>query len=102
MEFRLVLAALASYRLAQLIAVDEGPASIFLRFRAFVGAYDYGPNGQPVTWVGRLFSCPYCIGVYTSILMAVMVLLPGTWIDVFLVVLGIMGAQCLLETLGHR
>lgn len=63
---RFILAALAVYRLARMLAFEDGPFDVFVSFRTWVGGYDYGVNGQPVSSLGKLVSCPLCIGVWLS------------------------------------
>ena len=48
------LAALAVYRLSQLIAYDEGPGDLLQSFRIWAGCYDRGEDGRPKTSLGRL------------------------------------------------
>lgn len=62
----LLLAILATYRLATLIAIDDGPFDIFSRMREEVGQ---------ATWWGRGMHCPICIGFWISLLAAMAV--PG-------------------------
>lgn len=102
LEVRLILAALASFRLTQIVVFDEGPWSIFQNFRVRVGVYDLARNGEPATLWGRLFACPYCVGVYVSAFCAVCVLFPGIVGDVLLVVFGIMGAQAFLQAMTGK
>lgn len=87
--------ALATYRLARLIAVDEGPFSIFHRLRYWAGAYDLGENGAPVSALGRLLSCPHCVGVYVAV--ALWLGGPGWWVDV----LAVAGLQSWLWSLAR-
>lgn len=63
--FRVVIAALASYRVARMIALEDGPFDCFSRFRA---RFDK-PKGVPRTWVGRGIECPLCTGFYISAVM---------------------------------
>ena len=86
-EMRLVLAALAVYRLAQLVAIDDGPGDIFRRLRAHY-----------VTGVmGGLVHCVYCVGIWASVIVGALVLWPFGLGDVALVILGIAGAQAWLQ-----
>lgn len=98
--FELVLLSFANYRLSRLIAVDEGPFGIFDRLRAMAGAYDLGPDGQPVTVLGRGISCPHCVGIYAALLLWILILLPGG--HVILWILAIAGAQSFLWGLSER
>lgn len=65
---KLTTIALAAYRLAKMIAEEEGPFSVFLRLRILCGAYDYNEHGVPETSLGRGISCPLCVGMYASLL----------------------------------
>lgn len=91
------LAVLAVYRLARLIAIEEGPAGIFMRLRTALGAYDYGENGEPETNLGRGIGCPLCVGVWVALLIAPLVVWPSTWGVMVLTWLGLAGGQTLLE-----
>ncbi len=94
---RFILAAFTAYRLAQLVAIDDGPRDVFLRFRTWAGAYEYGADGRPASDLGRWAACPFCVGVWAGALCAVFVWLG--W-DIVLLPLGIAGAQAWLQ--GRR
>lgn len=55
--FRLVLAILATWRVAHLVAREDGPFEIIVRLRARVG------NGV----LGALMDCPYCLSMWVAI-----------------------------------
>lgn len=63
----LLLAILAVYRLATLIAIDDGPFDIFARLRDEVGQ---------TTWWGRGLHCAICVGFWIALVAACAV--PGT------------------------
>ena len=85
---RILLAVLACYRLAQLIAVDDGPWDIFVRLRSIrIGV------------LHRLFGCPYCLGVWFAALMGLLLCWQNSVGDMVLLILGIAGGQTLLQTL---
>lgn len=96
----LLVDALAAYRLARLIALDEGPAGLALKLRGRLGAFDYGPNGQPATNLGRGISCPYCVGAYAALLMLVLRYVPGG--DYLKAWLAIAGGQSFLQSVGKE
>lgn len=98
LELRLVLAVLASYRLTAALVYDEGPWSALLWLRVKLGAYDLASNGLPRTRLGRLISCPHCVGVYTALLVALLVLLPSGLGDILLIVGAIAGAASWLHS----
>lgn len=66
-----LLLSLTCYRLSQLFAYDEGPASIFHRIRVQLGAYKLDKQGRPETNLGRLISCPYCLGLWIALFEAI-------------------------------
>ena len=66
----LALLSLACYRLARLLAFDEGPFGLVHRIRAAIGAYDYDKQGRAQTGLGRMATCPYCLGMWIAIPLA--------------------------------
>ncbi|MDI9549644.1 MAG: hypothetical protein QM346_18785 [Chloroflexota bacterium] len=96
---RLALAVLASYRLARLIALEEGPAGVLVHLREWAGAYDYGENGEPATNLGRGISCQLCVGVWAALPAAALALWPTRPGTAALAWLGIAGAQAFLTRL---
>lgn len=86
---RLVLGGLASFRLARMLALEEGPGGVFDRVR---GRCD----PQQTTWLGRGLNCPLCVGFWTSLLMAVL-LWDGSQRKLILNWWGMAGAQSLLH-----
>ena len=93
---RWVLAALAVYRLSQLVAYEDGPFGLVRRFRAWVA-------NRSVRWdplremLGDLVHCPYCLAVWFAAGAAVLALWPTVGGDVALAVLGLAGAQVFLQ-----
>jgi hypothetical protein len=55
--FRLIIAILATWRLAHLIAREDGPFDVIVRLRIRAG------NGV----FGRLMDCPYCLSIWIAI-----------------------------------
>lgn len=91
----LVLAVLACYRLSQLVTIDDGPFDIFLKFRMLVGVYDYDESGRAKSGFARLVGCPYCLGFWFALPLA-LILNYENWI---LAWLGIAGGQAFLEAM---
>lgn len=86
---------LAVFRLARLIAEDEGPFSVFLITRIKAGAYDYNERGVAQTSLGRGIGCPFCVGMYAA---GLLMLLHKTRLGKFVVnVLAIAGVQSLAQ-----
>ena len=87
--FKTVLAVLACYRLARLVAYDD----IFAWLRKSV---------KPESTLGRFFSCPYCLGIWFALPLTYFVGLNKTGALFILLVLAIAGAQDLLESSGSE
>ena len=79
------VASLATWRLAHLLAEEDGPLEVVVRLR----------EGAGETWVGELMDCFFCLSVWVAAPLALLVTrrkrdLPTLW-------LGISGAACILE-----
>lgn len=90
---------LACYRLAQLAAIDEGPAGLCLKLRTALGGYDLKEDGEPRSNIGRGIICPYCVGVWFAFPLAFFVAGP-VW-QVVIYWLAIAGGQALLWSLRN-
>lgn len=67
-----LVAILAAYRIAHMVAREEGPFSVFAWIR---GKLD--PNQS--SWVGRGLNCAACVSVWTSLVVVLAILyLPET------------------------
>lgn len=95
---RWILAALAVFRLAELVALDDGPGRVFARLRAWAGCH---PVDAVRETLGALVQCPYCVGVWAAAVCAVLVLWPSRVGDIALAALGLAGAQAFLEEVGN-
>lgn len=93
---KFIMLALAAYRLARLVAKEEGPLSIFSEIRMAAGAYDLAENGQPATALGRGISCPHCVGMYAGGLLYVLSL--HRWSKPLIVWLAVTGLQSWLTS----
>lgn len=92
----LVKKGIICYRIARLIALEDGPFDMFTRFRSMMGAYDYDAQGHPQSMTGKLVSCPFCAGVWVSI---ILVLLPkNRWLTLIEDTLVIAGIQTILQS----
>ncbi len=66
-----LILALATYRLSYLIAFEDGPLNLILRFRRLIGVdtnehnIDYGKNIFAIGWI-----CVYCNSIWIGIFMA--------------------------------
>jgi len=88
---RIVLAVLATWRVAHLIAREDGPLDVILRLRARAG------NGT----LGRLMDCPYCLSIWVAAPWATWIARdPVEWIAVWLATSG--GASLLERATGPK
>jgi hypothetical protein len=86
---RFVLAVLATWRVTHLLASEDGPADLIVRFRALLG--------QGIA--GKLMDCFYCLSLWIAAPAALFVSHePLGWMFSWL---GISGAACLIERRGH-
>ena len=87
--FRFVVAVLATWRVTHLLASEDGPADLVVRWRARLGS----------GFLGQLTDCFQCLSVWVAAPMAVSVTARrSTWPFVWL---AISGAACLLERMGQ-
>lgn len=87
----LVMAPFAIYKIATMIAMEEGPFSIFEQFRNLF----LQPN-----WIGRGVRCPSCISFWAGLVMAEMMWFFGQsgFVQVGIIWLGLSGAATFLAT----
>jgi hypothetical protein len=85
---RLVLAALACWRLTHLISAEDGPFDILLKLRQRLG------DGM----LGKLMDCPYCVSIWVAMPLAL--LLCTDVLGWLLAVLALSGAAGLAERLA--
>lgn len=87
---RFVLAVLATWRVTHLLASEDGPGDIIVRFRALLG--------QSI--VGKLMDCFNCLSLWIAPLAALFVSRrPVEWVFCWL---ALSGGACLLERMGHE
>lgn len=106
---RLFLAILSLYRLASLLSSEEGPyigwprseqqTGVFKAVRGRLGGYELGPNGLPLSNLGRGIVCPLCTAGYLGVVIVALFVKPTKAGDILLSYLGIWGSQVFLENL---
>ena len=88
----IVLAILATYRVASMLATEEGAFGIFQSIRERI-------DPQQETWLGRGINCPLCIGFWVALVLALLLMrrfgLGET--DTLFVWLGVAGGAALLH-----
>jgi hypothetical protein len=88
--FRFMLAVLATWRVTHLLASEDGPADIIVRFRVRLGR----------SWAGQLMDCFNCLSLWIAAPVALLV--SRDWLQWILAWLATSGAACLLERLGRE
>lgn len=96
-----ILACFATFRLAELVTVDDGPVDVFRRARIEAGCYDMDEQGRVQTGIGRLLVCPWCVGVWVAGIASVFIPTQRKR-DKFAWWLAIAGGQALLQSIGGR
>jgi hypothetical protein len=87
---KFALAVLATWRVTHLLASEDGPADVIVRFRAVLG--------QSI--VGKLMDCFNCLSLWIAAPAALFVSQrPLEWVFCWL---ALSGGACLLERLGHE
>jgi hypothetical protein len=82
-----VVAVLATWRLTHLLAAEDGPADLVVRFRKLLGD----------SFVGRMMDCFYCLSMWIAMAGALFITRrPLEW---FVNWLALSGGACLLERL---
>ncbi len=87
---KLVLAVLATWRVTHLLASEDGPADLIVRFRAHLGS----------GILGKLMDCFHCLSFWVAAPMAFFV--SQRPLDLLLIWLALSGAACLLERIGQE
>ena len=88
--WKFVLAVLATWRVTHLLASEDGPADIIVRFRVLLGQ----------SLVGQLMDCFNCLSLWIGAPAALFVSRkPLEWLFCWL---ALSGGACLLERMGHE
>ena len=101
-DWDFLLLVLATWRLAHMLAVEDGPWDCFARWRRRVGAvrnvggYWTADRSWPKLWI-----CPLCLSVWIAPVIAVLYY-SGEWQGWLVTVLAISGAASFLELLTKR
>ncbi len=87
---RFLLAALATWRVTHLLALEDGPGNVLAELRRRLGE----------SFFGRLMDCFYCLSFWVAAPLTLFV----SWrpLDAVVTWLALSGAACLLERLGQE
>lgn len=90
--FPMIVSALAAYRMARMVVSETGPFAIFARLRRHI-------DPQQKTWIGIGLNCPYCIGLWSSLLFYWLLAYNQNTTAQFLInVLAIAGVQTIIQS----
>jgi len=73
---RLLIATLATWRLSSLLVNEDGPGKLLRRIRDWAGAYELGDDDEPITSLGKLFACIWCMSVWVGAFLALVAITP--------------------------
>jgi hypothetical protein len=110
--FLFLLGVLSVYRLAVLIAIDDGPGDWCVALRTWLGAYEYREDPTPrlpgasAQWrarsnLGRAISCPRCLSMWVAIPVALL-LFWHTGLAILVVWLALSGGAIWLWEVTNR
>ena len=77
---KLLIGALATWRIAALLVSDYGPWDVFENIRKRVGVYYTDEIGRPLSLLGKLFSCMWCMSIWSGTLAAALCMTPFWWV----------------------
>jgi hypothetical protein len=98
---KIIMGVFAVFRLARLIAIDDGPFLIFLRLRRKAEELSDAEEVKGIYegfWFGikELLSCIYCQGYWWSLIILILFLLNNPIGDLFIFWNGLAGMQAFL------
>lgn len=93
---RLVLLALAIFRLTFTIVLDDGPFDMLVNVRTALGVYDLQENNQPKRGIASFLSCAYCVSRFLSLIAIPLYIWPSMGGDALILWWGLSGAAALL------
>lgn len=87
----LIAAAFATWRISRMIALEEGPFSIFSWVRGHL-------DPLQTSWLGRGISCVFCISFWVALFLAVLIAyFPGELTNIIVATFAISGGAMLIH-----
>lgn len=88
----ITLSALAGFRIAELLVIDEGPFGVFTYFRGF------SMRSNPILkTIGQALNCVHCTGLYVSALFGALYFFQSLPVFAVLVIFSIAGVQSVIS-----
>lgn len=103
-ELRLILTILTAYRLARMIAMDDGPGFFFEHLRLWAQEKADKEKSNLGKWhnLAEGLGCPFCAGVWVSLPLFGLLVWPTVYGDLLLLLLSISGAQAFMQSLDVK
>lgn len=92
--FWLIVCALAAFRLADLLVIDDGPFDIFMNLRGWANKPPTGTLFRGA--LAGVLSCVHCAGLWMAVLAAILYHSGSNFIHLVLFILAIAGLQSIL------
>lgn len=101
---RFLLVVLTCYRLARMIAMDDGPGFFFERLRLWAIDKAEKEKSNLGKWhnLAEGLGCPFCAGVWVSLPLFVLLMKPRKLGDAFLLLMAISGGQAFMQSLDAK
>lgn len=101
---QLIIAILATYRLAHLLPEDEGPGFVFTRIRNWSGTKALMENEELGRWANldSGINCVYCCGLYMAAFVGLLAAWNNFYANLFILILAIAGGQSLLQKASDK
>lgn len=95
----LIIGALAAFRLAELIVIDNGPFDIFVRIRGYLyqEQIPLPEKNRFLSAISPTFQCVHCLGLWISIPITCAYFVHNFYLDGFILYLAIAGLQSILS-----
>jgi len=93
----IIIAGLATYRLAQLVVIDHGPFDIFEKLRLKIRILAGNKRNAFTLSLAELFECVYCVGIWIALGLTLLI----NHDNFFLTWFAIAGLQAVLEGLTN-
>jgi hypothetical protein len=92
---RLIVCAIAVYRLAELVVIDDGPFEIFINLRGWLNQASFESKSLRRTLANAL-TCPHCVGVWFAFVFALSFYFSNIVVDFTILFLAVAGLQSIL------
>lgn len=97
----LVIYALATFRLSQLVVLDSGPFDVFYYLRGW--AFRPRENNNPfISTIKGILACAHCGGIYFAFLFGIVYYLNNPILKLLVWIFAVAGLQSILNVIFNR